>query len=398
MGFSLPRPEAPPGENARRIHRLHREMERGGIDIVVLTDQANIEYFLGYHTLTWAYKARPLFAVVSLHGQTLIASQAEIRNVGQAQRDFQAVYYAGYLADACKAAAGVIAAHSVARPRIAIDYGQDFFGRGSLELVDALTDLSASAALLPAGDAIWAVRKIKSRFEVEQKKTAFSIVNRAFDSVVSDAQIGITERELHNRLQAAFFEQGAETASPIAMTFGRGEFVYNRPPGTRKLRDGDYIWTDFRATFGGYPADRNRIARAGEPARWEREAYRQVRSVTVELAKSVRPGETTGEVFSRCLEMWADCGLPDTYKYLSRIGHGGGLDVTEPPSVSRGGDERLEAGMILHFEPKLELDGAVFQFEEVVHLTDDGAQFISALSPEAIPVIQAAREDVHAGG
>lgn len=396
MGFSLPMPDVPPGEHSTRMHKLRREMEKRRVDIIVLTDQVNIEYFLGYHSLTWAYKARPLLAVISPSDQTLIASRAEIRNVEHAAGEFGAAYYAGYLSDACKALSGIIASHHSGHPVIAVDYGQDFFGRGSLELIDVLSAAAAKEILLPAGSVIWAVRQIKSPFEVAQKTTAFSIVNGAFDRVIASVETGITEREMHNRLQAACFEQGAETASPIAMTFGRGEMVYNRPPGKRKLRSGDYIWTDFRATFGGYPADRNRIARAGDPPVWEREAYGKVRAVTIELAKGVRPGETTGEVFSRYLEMWKECGLPETYRYLNRIGHGGGLDVTEPPSITGDGNEELKAGMILHFEPKLELDGAVFQFEEVIHLTDDGAEFICALSPENIPVIRTERVDSHA--
>lgn len=398
MGFSLPKQDAPVGEHSQRIQRLRHEMEPRRIDVVVLTDQANIEYFLGYHTLTWAYKARPLFAVITADDQTLIAARTEVRNVDHAAGGFRTAYYAGYLTDACREVSEVIGSQNTTPQVIAVDYGQDFFGRGSLELIDALTLASDSKPPISAGSAIWAVRKIKSPFEVAQKRTAFSIVNRAFDRVVAAATTGITEREMHNRLQAVCFEHGAETADPIAMTFGRGELIYNRPPGKRKLQDGDYVWTDFRATFGGYPADRNRIARAGAPPAWEREVYSRVREVTIELAKSVRPSETTGAVFTRYLNMWKESGLPETYKYLNRIGHGGGLDVTEPPSVSRGGDEVLEAGMILHFEPKLELDGAVFQFEEVVHLRGDGVEFISALSPETIPVIQVASVKTHAAG
>jgi len=398
VSFSLPKVEVPSGEHSSRIHSLRRQMERCRIDVIVLTDQANIEYFLGYHTLTWAYKARPLFAVISDCNQTLVASRTEVRNVEHSPGEFQAVYYAGYLSDACRTLSDVIASHAPGELVIAVDYGQDFFGRGSLALIDVLTAAAAPKPLVPAGTAIWPVRQIKSPYEVSQKTLAFSIVNRAFDQVIGAAEPGMTEREMHNRLQAACFEHGAETASPIAMNFGRGEFVYNRPPGGRKLQDGDYVWTDFRATFGGYPADRNRIARAGDPPAWERDVYGRVRAVTIELAESVKPGETTGMVFDRYLKLWEGAGLPETYRYLNRIGHGGGLDVTEPPSIARDGDEVLKYGMILHFEPKLELDGAVFQFEEVVYLTDTGVEFISELSPDAIPVVHAAQASAYAAG
>ena len=43
--------------------------------------------------------------------------------------------------------------------------------------------------------------------------------------------------------------------------------------------------------------------------------------------------------------------------------------------------------MILHLEPKLEIDGAVFQFEEVIYVREKEIEFLSELSPERIPVI-----------
>jgi len=96
---------------------------------------------------------------------------------------------------------------------------------------------------------------------------------------------------------------------------------------------------------------------------------------------------TCGDVFEAFERLWREAGLPPSYGLVSRIGHGGGLDVTEPPSISKANPEIIRPGMILHLEPKLEIDGAVFQFEEVVYVRDDGIEFLSDLSPERIPVI-----------
>lgn len=180
---------------------------------------------------------------------------------------------------------------------------------------------------------------------------------------------------------------GAERADSIAMTFCRGEFNYGRPPGMQPLEAGQYAWTDFRSTYGGYPADRNRIARGGAPESWEIDAYDRTRALTVALANGVRAGMTCGDVFAAFERLWRDAGLPPAYGLVSRIGHGGGLDVTEPPSVSKDNPEIIRPGMILHLEPKLEIDGAVFQFEEVIYVRENGIEFLSELSPERMPVI-----------
>lgn len=363
-------------------------MEICGVDGVVLSDQTNIEYFLGYFTLTWQYKSRPLFAYISKKDAVLIAAKTEKRNLDQERRVFDVSFYDGFLEEAsCCVANEVKARHENDHIVIALDHGQDFFGRGSLTLTASLERLSASTELRSAEDVIWPVRMISSPFEVALKREAFFIVNNAFDQVISEAGIGISELELYRKIQAKFFELGADSAPPIAMSFGKGDIVYNRPPTERRLTEGDYVWTDFRATVGRYPADRNRIARAGHPNSEEIELYSKVRHITVELCKSIRPGEMTGDVFERYLALWKQQNLPPPYKYLNRIGHGGGRDVTEPPSISRNGTENIQAGMILHLEPKLEFGNAVFQFEEIVHVGKNQNDFLSALSPERVPVI-----------
>jgi Xaa-Pro aminopeptidase len=364
-------------------------MSGAGIDVIVLTDQKNIEYLTDYHTLSFTYNARPVFAAISDKDIILFGSLAETKTVEVKPRDFSAGYYDGYLPEAVKVIANWIAGQAAgAKCRVAVDYGQDSFGRGSLELVNALSALSPDGRLVSARDILWKVRLIKSRFEAEVKRVAFDIVNTAFDTAIASARLGMPEYELCQMVQAQTILNGAETADQITMLFSKGDFAYGRPASDRRLEIGHYIWTDFRATYGGYSADRNRIARAGDPAQWEIDTYSGVRSLTVDLAASVKPGMTCADLFRRFERMWKDAALGPIYSKVSRIGHGGGLDVTEPPSISPVDGTEIRPGMILHLEPKLERDGAVFQFEEVVFVTNDGCEFLSALSPETVPVVR----------
>ncbi len=112
-----------------------------------------------------------------------------------------------------------------------------------------------------------------------------------------------------------------------------------------------------------------------------------MRAVAIDLCGRIRPGQTGGQVFRTFERLWTDAGLPPIYTAVSRIGHGGGLEVTEPPSIAAASEETIEAGMVLHLEPKLERDGAIFQFEEVIFVRDGGVEFLSALSPERCPVV-----------
>jgi Xaa-Pro dipeptidase len=385
--FPLPAaPEVPHAELQARLERTRREMARERVDFLVLTSRANFEYYTDHHTLTWGYHARPLFAVITPAKLLVVASRAELRNIGLRERHFEAAPYDGYLAEAAAAVIATIAAEDRSgRGTVALDYGQDNLGRGSLELVDGLR--ARQARVVAGADLIWRVRMIKSPFEAALMRASFSIVNTSFDEAIAEARIGMTELELQRLVQSKIILKGAERVDPIAMLFSKGDFIYNRMPSARRLEEGHTIWTDFRSTYGGYPADRNRIARAGEPSDWEQRAYSKVRAVTVALCESACAGMTGGDLYCRFADLWRDVDLGSVYGAISRIGHGGGVEVTEPPSIAADSTEVLEPGMVIHLEPKLEANGAVFQFEEIVLITDGAPEFLSPLHPETIPVV-----------
>ncbi|WP_028215542.1 M24 family metallopeptidase [Paraburkholderia mimosarum] len=387
--FRAPAPPVPQNELHQRLTNIRREMEKAGIDVIVLTDKKNVDYFTDYQELSWDHKARPIFAAISSQDFALFGSLGEATTVQLRERIFEPVYYRGFLDEAVIAVSDWVrnkTTGSVAH--VALDYGQDMFGRGSLGLIDALNSIDANGRIKSAADPIWKVRLIKSRFEAALNRTAYEIVDDAFDHTIKQAYVGMTEYELYYLMQAQIYLNGAESADPIAMLFSSGDFAYCRAAKDRKLDLGHYVWTDFRATYGGYPADRNRIARAGDPKGWELETYTAVRLLTLEVANHIRPGLTCADVYRHFDKLWREAALGSVYTAVSRIGHGGGLDVTEPPSLSGTDTTLIESGMILHIEPKLERDGAVFQFEEVVFVNESGIEFLCATSPETLPVIR----------
>jgi Xaa-Pro dipeptidase len=381
-------PAAPDAELADRIARFRAAMAHERVDIFVFTSRANFEYVTGHQTLTWAYQARPLFAILTQDQFFVVSSRAEARNIALKQRLFENRHYDGLHAQAAAAVVALIVdIDPTGRATVGIDYGQDILGRGSLELIDGLRTRSAHARVVAGEKIVWTVRMVKTPFEAALKRQSFAIVDEAFDASIAAARAGVSERQLQRALQARIILGGAEWADPIAMVFGRGDFVYSRMPSDRQLAEGDYLWTDFRSTFGGYAADRNRIARCGNPASWEVECYATVRSLTLELCRSIRPGQTGRDIYRTFERLWETAALGPVYGAASRIGHGGGREVTEPPSIAPWSQELIEAGMILHLEPKLERDGAVFQFEEIVQVGAAGVEFLSALSPAACPIV-----------
>jgi Xaa-Pro aminopeptidase len=69
-----------------------------------------------------------------------------------------------------------------------------------------------------------------------------------------------------------------------------------------------------------------------------------------------------------------------------RVGHGSGMDMTEPPSIAPFDSTPLRAGMVIHIEPKMIYDYGPFQLEEVVAVTEKGYEFLAPPAPKALPV------------
>lgn len=389
-----PAPNVPADELEARLKNIRREMEADRLDVIVLTDVKNTQYFTDFRSFSWYFNSRPFFTVITATDLILFAAAYEQAYVDQKPRAFFALYYDGYVNEGAALVTDSIRQIFKGKtPNIAIDYGEEMAGRGSLQLVNALRELATGGNLQSASPTLWRVRQIKTRFEAELKRTAFAICNDAFDQTIAQARIGITEYELWRKMQAQTFLNGADEGDPFPVIFSKGDFTYGRPPSERRLEPGHYVWADFRATYGGYSADRNRIARAGEPAPWELQTYKAVRDITLEYCHSIRPGMTSSEVYAMGSKLWAPMNAGNKFALMAagslsvRWGHGSGMDVVETPSLGPYDHTVIRTGMILHIEPKLERDGAVFQCEEAFYVREDGIDFLTPLSPETMPII-----------
>ena len=375
-------------ELAQRIQKFREAMAASHTGALVITSRANFEYLSGYRGPSWSYTARPAFAVLGLEDFVVITNPFEEADINVRPRPFRTEFYQGFQQDAVGKVIQVAEQlRAPGKAKIAIDYGQDIFGRGSLALVDGLRALDG-VEVVSGEKIVWSARKIKTSFEVALKKKAFAMMNAAFDEAVANACVGVTKYEMMRAIRCNLIQSGAESVDHILVhVYGKNTDL---PDGDVRLEEGDYFWTDFFNTYCGYPADRCRIARCGQPSPEEEKCYRDVRRLTVDLCESIRPGMLGKDVYRLFEQFCQERDIGPFYTSLSRIGHDSGMEVTEPSvSIASWSEDVIETGMVIHLEPKLFKDGGIFQFEEAVWVQPGGNEFLSAPSPETIPVIRA---------
>ena len=73
---------------------------------------------------------------------------------------------------------------------------------------------------------------------------------------------------------------------------------------------------------------------------------------------------------------------------VGRMGHGLGLQITEPPSIYSKDETVLKENMILTIEPCFEyMKGKMIVHEENILITENGYELLSSLTPKNIPII-----------
>ena len=118
----------------------------------------------------------------------------------------------------------------------------------------------------------------------------------------------------------------------------------------------------------------------------QRKAYKVVRDLTYEILDKIRAGVSVAELAAENTRAHKRRGIDVPGNIPGRIGHGSGMDMTEPPSVAPFDQTVLDAGMVIHIEPKMIYDYGPFQLEEVVAVTEKGYEFLSPNAPMALPV------------
>ncbi|RUW18681.1 aminopeptidase P family protein [Mesorhizobium sp. M4B.F.Ca.ET.143.01.1.1] len=373
-----------------RIDTLRKCMAEQSVDAFVISDQDNFEYFSGYKSLFWASKARPYFLVVLKDSDAVmvVAAAAEAKAFSQTSElpaGLVHQQYSGFIEGAVDKVTEVLGR---ADPRrIALDYGFESFGVGSLSLIDKLKTRFPAARLVEGADSIWPIRMIKTPAEIAQKRLTLEIAHDAFHHCLNNLTLGTTEKQFAKALTLELIERGAESVPWLPVRFGRKDFAYSLPPTDRPLAKDDFIWVDIGCRMLGSISDVNRIAKAGRVTNEEQSIYTQVRNMTIATLSAIKPGMTGADVYA-AFEAFAkqtELGLPSAT--ASRIGHGSGRNLTEPPSIAATSKEVMHERMIIHVEPKYELNGGVFQLEEVAVVTKDGAELITKLSEKIFPEI-----------
>jgi Xaa-Pro aminopeptidase len=372
-----------PEEFELRLARAQAAMTHDELDALVVTTAPNVRYFTGFNTQFWESPTRPWFIVVPREG-AVIAVIPEIGEPGMAGtwvEDIRSWPAPRPDDDGVSLLQATLTSLPRRFGRIGWEMGRESVVRMPLKDFDALRERSGNLTFADGSPTLWALRRVKSPAEVARLRHVCQLASAAFEALPQRLRLGDSEIEARRKMQIELTEQGADNVPFVAVVSGPGGYSQCIVgPGERRLGDGDVLFIDTGATYDGYFCDFDRNFAFGHISDAAQRAHEAVWDATEAGIAAARPG-----AMADVLEAAGSKGLN-----VGRMGHGLGLQLTEPPSNMPGDDTPLEPGMVMTIEPGMEYAlGQMLLHEENVVITEDGAELLTRRAPRAMPIITA---------
>jgi len=205
----------------------------------------------------------------------------------------------------------------------------------------------------------------------------------------------LTVERIKVEIERVFSEHGA-AAEEFIVSHG-AQTAIGHDMGSGTLRPNEPIVFDLfpRDRETGVYSDMTRTYVVGTPSDELREYHRLCKQALEETTAAAKPGVNGRDLMVMACELFHRHGhKTQLHKepgevldsgFFHGLGHGVGLEVHEPPSLSRTGDD-LVAGDVITLEPGLYRAGyGGVRLEDILLVTDDGAETITSYPYDLAP-------------
>ncbi len=266
--------------------------------------------------------------------------------------------------------------------------GMKRIGVNSAELTHAnflaIRKCSKGARLVDVSKSLAKARMKKDDDEIRRIEKACVIASRTAELIPDFVKAGRLETEAAAEINYRMMEMGASGPSfPTNASFGPATAEPHYSPGANRLRKGQLALFDFGATYERYVSDLTRTFVCGRPSAAQRELYEVVLRAQLASIDAIRAGVHGKDADA------AGRKIIDSSRYKGRFihgtGHGLGISVHDPGSISPQRDMVLEEGMILTVEPGAYVKGfGGVRIEDDILVTKNGCRILTSASKELI--------------
>ncbi len=253
-------------------------------------------------------------------------------------------------------------------------------------------------------------RKRKDASEIEKIKEACEVIDMGHKAVLSTLKEGCTELELAAAVENAHRLAGHEgiifmrqpdffmSRGPISSGPNLSKFsgvVYSitgvglspsvpAGPSRRNISKGDLVVVDIPTHVKGYHADQTRTYILGMANKKVWDMYDDMREIADHLIENICPGMKCNEIFQMAVDKAEDRKAADAFlnfggaKKSHMVGHGIGLECTEPPIISKYDHSEVSRNYVMALELHMyREDVGVVKLEDMILITNGGNEFLT---------------------
>lgn len=371
-----------------RLERARKIMHRHKFDALLVSAPPNVRYFTGFDSQFWESPTRPWFVVVPLEGDPV----AVIPEIGAPEMaltwmtDIRTWQAPNPEDDGISLLKSTIESFPRRYGRLGAELGREMTVRMPVADLLSLRD-TLSLEIADGAPCIWDIRMVKTPAEIDHIHYICQIASDAYEALPASISIGESEREIARKLRIDIARRGADSTPFMPAISGPGgvtQIVCG--PHDRLVQEGDVLFIDTGSTFDGYFCDFDRNYAIGKISDEAKRVHDALWLATEAGIAAAVPGAKTDDVFRAMAKIIEEAGAIGNN--VGRLGHGLGMQLTEPPSHRLGDGTEIVENMVLTIEPGMEYaPGKMIVHEENIAITKDGPRLLTKRAPREMPVI-----------
>ena len=352
-----------------RYSKLVHLLDRKGLDAVLVSDAFNMRYFSGFTGGTG-------YLLITKKSKYLF-TDSRYTTAAKAQAPDYVVVEVDAGRDYCKEINIVIAKEKL--ETLGFEAKKVTYSEYA-----SLKERLTIKELVALGGELAALRRIKTKEEIDRMRQAEHIGDIAFEEVLQYIRPGVTEIEIAAKLEYSMKLNGAEKLSfETIVAAGKNSSKPHAEPGEYRIAKGDFVTMDFGCVYKGYCSDMTRTVVVGAADKRQKEMYATVLKAQLSVLDMLKPGLKGKEYDKVARDIIYGAGYEGYFGH--GLGHSVGLEIHEDPRFSMMEEEVVEAGMIMTVEPGIYIpDFGGVRIEDMVVITEDGYENLAHSAKELI--------------